>query len=206
MDNTQNTLKNLDYGQRGEIGRGVEQQMLNLLRGKGFKIDPATSGQDKHDKIDAWWIDKSGNRHGTQVKFRQRGDDILIELVANIEANIEGRDMKSKAVLYLIADRQGITRLYSMKPIKDKANQILHQVESDLDKNPNQTLWSGPGWEARVQVEPNPRIGKPHRKIVSYLKQNLFEPYGTWNLNLHESILREVIRREIKCVLKEVLN
>jgi hypothetical protein len=170
-----------NYNDRISAGKKVESAIINGLRNRGFKIDDATADQDMHQKIDGWWIDKKDNKYPLQIKFRQSGDDILFELMRDVDRNIEGRDIKSKAVIYLVADRNGTTRMFLTKPIKEKASEILKTVFTDLEKEPNKNEWEGPNWQARVQFD----RANGARKIVAYFDPRMFHVLGSWNLNLH---------------------
>jgi hypothetical protein len=183
---TGNTILNLfiwymlanvsDYDARITAGKRVEKQILDALRKKGYRIEDPTSGEDKHDKIDGWWLDKQGKRFPIQVKYRETGDDIIFELIQDFSTNNAGRDMKSKAVLYLVADTHGTTRMFLVKPIKDKAQEIIQHVIGGLKTNPSETRFRGQGWEAKVQFD----RAHGQKKLVAYLKPNLFSALATW--------------------------
>jgi hypothetical protein len=135
------------YATRIEAGKVVEQKILDALRKLGHKIEPATASEDMHDKIDGWWIGKTNNqRYPLQIKFREGGDDIIFELVADLDRRREGRDLKSKAVLYIVANTRGKTRMFLVHPIKTKALELLSMIEDDLQNNPFRTRWGGKDW------------------------------------------------------------
>lgn len=175
-------LANSNYSDRVDSGKRVEKKILDSLRQKGYKILDPTAQEDMKDKIDGWWIDKQGNEYPVQVKFRQSGDDILYELTADVDRKIEGRDLKSKADLYLVSDRSGTTRMFLTKPIKEKAKSILSDIQKDLQINPRKTNWEGSGWQVRVQYDRN----DGHKKIVAYFSPRLFQALATWELSLNE--------------------
>lgn len=196
-------LAGLDYGQRVDAGKRIEKKILDALRAKGMKIEDPTSNQDIHDKIDGWWFAKnSDKKYPVQVKFRQSGDDILFEIMKDFDRNVTGRDMKSKSVLYLVADRHGRTRLFQTEPIKKKAQDILKMVQDELSKDPRQTRWSGNGWEAKMQFD----AAHGNKKLMAYFSPNAFNALATWDLNLYEEIVRECLKEEIRSVLKELLG
>lgn len=169
-----------NYNDRIAAGKSVESQIINALRQKGFKIDNPTASEDKYDKIDGWWVDKKGNRYPLQIKFRQSGNDIIFELIQNMTSGNEGRDLKSKAILYIIADTHGTTRMLLVQPIKKKANEILDYIKKELLKNPNQQNFGGQGWEAKIQFD----RAHGQQKLVAYFDPRLFDILATWNLNL----------------------
>lgn len=170
-----------NYRDRIEAGREVEAKILNALRQKGFKIDDPTPSEDKYDKIDGWWVDKKGTKYPIQIKFRQSGDDIIFELIQNMTSGNEGRDLKSKAVIYLITNTHGITRMLLVRPIKKKAHEILDYVKRKLTMAPTETNFSGSGWEAKIQYD----RAHGQKKLVAYLDPRLFDILATWNLNIH---------------------
>lgn len=176
-------LADLPSDVRLQGGRGVEHKILDQLRQKGIKIEPPSSREDVIDKIDGWWIGRDGNKKfGLQVKFRQSGDDILFELIRDIDRKQLGRDMKGSAQLYLVADRSGHTRLYTTKPIKEKAQELIDTFQHEFGADPFRTKWYGNGWEMKVQVD----RAEGHRKLVAYFSPNLFEPIAEWDLNIYE--------------------
>jgi hypothetical protein len=177
-----------NYSDRIEAGKRVEHSILNGLRQKGIKIEDPTVQQDKYDKIDGWWVDTKGKKYPVQVKFRQSGDDILFELIKDIDRDIPGRDIISKAILYLVADRSGTTRLFHTQPIKDKAQQVLKMIEKEMETDPQKTEWSGPGWQAKLQVD----RAHGQRKVIAYFRPTSFNALATWNLNIYEAVLREM--------------
>lgn len=195
-------LAGLDYDQRVDAGKRVEKKILDSLRAKGMKIDDPTSSQDMMDKIDGWWLGKNNQKYPVQVKFRQSGNDILFEIVKDFDRNVAGRDMKSKSVLYLVADKHGKTRLYQTEPIKKKAQEILKTVQDDLKQNPRQDRWSGNGWEAKMQYD----AAHGNKKLMAYFNPNSFNALATWDLNLYEEVVREYLKEEVKSVLKELFG
>jgi hypothetical protein len=172
--------------QRVVAGLDLEQRVVNALRDRGESIEPAELNQDKYDKIDGWWI-RNNQRLPVQVKVRESGDDILYELMADLDRNVEGRDLISRAKLYLVMDTRGKTRLFETGPIKDTAERMLNVIMMDLRKNPNKSYWGGvrgedghPKWEARVQHD----RADNHRKLVAYFNPSLFRPIAEWDLKI----------------------
>lgn len=195
-------LSGLDYNQRVDAGKRVEKKILDALRSKGIKIEDPTSSQDMHDKIDGWWLGKNNNqKYPVQIKFRQSGNDILFEIIKDLDRNIAGRDLKSKSVLYLVADKHGTTRLFQTEPIKKKAQEILNIVQQDLEDDPKQTRWSGNGWEAKIQYD----SAHGNKKLVAYFNPNVFNSLATWDLNLYEEVIKEFLKEEIRQILKTLI-
>jgi hypothetical protein len=169
-----------DYETRVEAGRRVENNIINELKKRGIRIDPPTNSEDVKDKIDGWWIGKNGKRYSVQIKFRETGNDILFEILKDIDRRIIGRDMGGTAVLYLVSNKFGFTRLYHTKVIKDKAEDILRTVIKDLEKNPTSTEWEGLNWQAKVQYD----INTHRRKLVSYIDPRAFDVIADWKLDI----------------------
>jgi hypothetical protein len=188
---------NPNYRDRISGGRRIETNILNQLREKGLTIENPKDSEDKYDKIDGWLINKNSNvKYAIQIKFRETGDDIIFELVKDLDKKIEGRDLISKASVYIVSDRNGKTRMLLTKEIKDKANQLLSVINSDLEKNPDKTFWHGNGYQVRIQTD----RAHGQRKMVAYFTPNLFTIHATWDLNIQESVLKYYIK---KIIIKE---
>ena len=127
---------NSDYNQRVQQGKRIEGKIINALKQMGYRIDSASAYEDMNEKIDGWWIDKKDNRYPFQIKYRETGDDIIFEIIQDVAKQNMGRDMKSKAVLYIVADTFGRTRMFLTKPIKEKAEEVLEKIKRDQQKNP----------------------------------------------------------------------
>ena len=170
-----------DYSTRIHAGKQVEHKIIAQLRAKGMTIHDPTPEQDKYDKIDGIGVSPSGKNFSIQIKFRETGDDILFELVSDLDKKKPGRDIISKADLYIVADRNGTTRMFYTAPIKEKAKEILAAAEKDLTENPYKTRWEGNGWEAKMQWD----HASGARKIVAYFDPRSFQELGHWKLTLH---------------------
>ena len=170
-----------NYSSRIHAGKQVEHKIIAQLRTKGMTIRDPTPDQDKYDKIDGIGVSPSGKEFPIQIKFRETGDDILFELVSDLDKKKPGRDIISKAEFYVVADRQGVTRMFYTAPIKEKAKEILATTEKDLAADPYKTRWSGSGWEAKMQWD----RASGARKIVAYFNPHSFQELGHWQLSLH---------------------
>lgn len=167
-----------NYKDRIHRGKEVELQIINKLKSLGYHIDPPTEHEDMFHKIDGWWVTKN-HKYSFQIKFRERGDDIIFELIQNMDTQNPGRDLKSKATLYIVMDTKKNIRMFLTKPIKDKANEILSHIKIALQKTPLETNFSGNGWEAKIQYD----RAHGQKKLVAYFDPKLFEALATWNLN-----------------------
>jgi hypothetical protein len=169
-----------NYSDRISAGKVVEKTILDSLRQKGYKIEDPTPAEDKEDKIDGWWITPKNDRWPLQVKFRETGDDILFELVKDLDRNIPGRDIISKAKLYLVVDRGGKARMFLTDPIKTYAQKIVAALVPVIRRDEGKGVWSGNNWEVRVQTD----RAHGQRKLVAYFGPSLFSSIGEWSLKI----------------------
>lgn len=168
-----------DYDQRIQRGKDAESTILNAFRNRGIKIDPATPHEDKHLKIDGWWYGGK-KRYAVQVKFRESGDDILFELIKDFDRGVFGRDFLSQAEVYLVADRMGTVRMYSVKQFKEFAEKLIEYAFTELEKDATKTNWAGKKWEMKMQVD----RAHGQRKLMAYFEPDLFKPLKEWDLKL----------------------
>jgi len=156
-----------DYTSRIALGKEQEAYIIDYLNHNGYKIDLPTSQQDKFDKIDGFFCPKTGGRLSFQLKFREGGADIIFEAVKDWEANIMGRDMISKAQLYVIVNPQGLLSIYNTAAIKTKANELL------ADANPvNQR---GDKWEMKFTTDK----ASGNHKLMMFFNPSLFPTVAT---------------------------
>lgn len=169
-----------DYTQRIQSGKHLERRILDALRNKGYRIDSPTAHEDQFDKIDGWWVGTKGGRYPVQVKVRESGDDIIFEIVADFSRNIKGRDLVSKASIYLVSDTHGTTRMYQTDQIKKEAEQILAMVTKSIQRHEPNRRWEGSGWEAKLTVDRATHA----LKLMAFFDPNKFQPLATWQLQL----------------------
>ena len=157
-----NTITN--YDDRIHAGKERESFIIDAMIARGFKIERPTAHQDMKDKIDGFILPKAGGRLSFQLKFREHRSDIIFEIVKDWDRNILGRDLISKAELYVIVEPDGELSIYNVKEIKDKANELLALA----DKNPvNQ---EGMGWQLKFTID------KAHfqKKLMGFFNKSLF--------------------------------
>ena len=159
-------IAHLSEQERVAYGKSKEHLIVKKLGELGYSINPATENEDKFDKIDGFFIDNNQCKKSIQVKYRESGDDVLFEIIKDWDRNIYGRDYISKADLYVVSDRSGVTRMYSKILFKDLATKILDIVDND----PNNRDWSGKGWEAKLRPDPKTKI----LKLIAYISPTLF--------------------------------
>lgn len=158
----------------------MELQILDSLRAMGHKIEPPSASEDKNAKIDGWWIGAKGGRFPLQLKWRESGDDIIFEIIRDIDHHIDGRDLKSQAYVYIVADTQGQTRMFLTDPIKKKAQELKAVAEKEMAQDPFKTKWFGDGWEMRMQID----RANGARKLVAYFQPEMFKALGMWKLKI----------------------
>ena len=168
-----------NYDDRIRAGKGLEANVLNNLRNMGYKIKDPTAQQDKFDKIDGWWVGKGGKEYPLQVKVRETGDDVLFELMSDLDRNKLGRDMVSSAILYVVKNRSGKTRMFRTDDLKQTAKKILNDILKDIQKEPNKTRWTGGGWEAKIQID----RADGRKKLLAYFNPLSFNPIAEWDFN-----------------------
>lgn len=164
-----------DYHQRVAAGKLVEHQIVTELRKQGINLTDPTSHEDMSDKIDGWIVEKDGSRHSVQIKYREGGDDIIFEIIKDIDRNIPGRDMESKAEFYLVVNRVGEGRLFEVKDIKDLAQKLLKYFESIKDTTLKDE-WYNTGWELKVRRD----RAHGNRKLMAFMSPTLFKVVKLW--------------------------
>lgn len=171
-------LNDKDYQQRVAAGKSTEKEILDFLRARGMKIADPTSHEDMVDKIDGW-LEKDGKQLAVQVKFREGGDDVIFEILKDVDLGTPGRDMISKADLYIVKDRQGVIRMFSVGEIKRMAEVLLKHISTDLKNNPGRTEWGG-GRDAIANVKLT--IDKAHgnRKLMAFFNPRRLTTLGEW--------------------------
>lgn len=131
-----------DINSRVKFGKGAEAKILNALREQhGWVIAGATNEQDMYGKIDG--IVRKADQQipielpaPIQVKYRDSGDDILLEVVwkltdpnAPVESLLTGRDMVGKSTLYACANQAGtLIRVRSAQEAKQIARGLLEKL------------------------------------------------------------------------------
>ena len=159
-----------DYNTRIALGKSQEPIIIDFLRSKGMKVDLPTANQDIKDKIDGFILPKAGGRISFQLKFRESGDDIIFEIIKDWNRNIEGRDLVSKAQLYVVVDRHGRLNIFNTKDIKAKARELLDLA----DKTPNNQ--SGTGWDLKFTTDKS----NNNVKLMGFFSPSLFKPIASY--------------------------
>jgi hypothetical protein len=167
----------MDYQGRVEAGKTVEKEILDVLRKAGVVIEEPTANEDMEDKIDGWII-RDGKRVSVQVKFREGGDDVIFEIVKDLDKGIPGRDMVSKAELYVVMDTLNVIRLFAVEQIKTMAKLVRDHVLGELRISPNRTEW-GSKTACNVKITIDKRHG--NRKMMAYFNPKMLKSLGEWH-------------------------
>lgn len=153
--------------QSGKVKEGI---IINTLKDKGFNITSATVSQDMHDKIDGWL---DGNKP-VQIKYRDTGDDILMEIIKPFAPNMvnnytfSGRDMRGKAEIYISLNlARDIIRIRDAKAIKQLAQNLTHEFIDYYQKTNLRSLTTKEG-TVKFTEDPANHVGK----IMAYISPN----------------------------------
>ena len=166
-----------DYSRRVETGRRVERKILDGLKHIGLNVLDASPDDDMRLGIDGYLVDTEGKKHSVQIKYRETGDDILLELIKDIAKGIPGRDMRSKAEYYLFVSREGTGKLFEMAPIKNIGDTLLLLFDKEQRTNPLKTLWgAGNKWEMKITTD----RAHGQRKLMAYLSPSVFKAINVW--------------------------
>lgn len=161
-----------DYNTRITLGKSRELEIIDFLTSKGMKIELPTAHQDMTEKIDGFFLPKAGGRISFQLKQRESGDDIIFELVKDWDRDIEGRDMKSHADLYVVVDRTGKLNIISTKEIKAKAKELLAMA----DANPNDQ--QGDNWQLKFVKD----LAHGQVKLMCFFKTSMFKAIASYKI------------------------
>jgi hypothetical protein len=163
-------------------GKRREAQIANALREQhGLDLRRPTDSEDRYEKIDRWLVTGDGRRLAVQVKYRQTGEDLLVEVYDkwygwDDPKNKVGRDVTSPAChasLYAVlrSDRRTVVMVET---------RILRRLVEDMIVSARVGGWTsdyGPsaktlryfqgGCRAELKVMTDPADGRP--KMVAYI-------------------------------------
>ena len=126
--------KNLSRDERLMHGWKAEDEIIAVLqkmvgpfrRPKGGQVSFA----DTQEKIDGYLTFPTGKELSVQIKTRQSGGDILVEVWKDYERGAEGRDMKSKAAVYVVRDLSGRLIMVRTEHVKSKVYQLIEEWDA----------------------------------------------------------------------------
>lgn len=123
-------MNRLPMHMRVTQGKQMEDLILESIRRIGVHITPANSFEDTRLKIDAWMtIPFTGQQTSLQIKYRETGDDILMEVYKDWEKRVQGRDMVGKAEYYACVNRLGQGVIVQVKDLKERLAKGMEAVE-----------------------------------------------------------------------------
>lgn len=166
------TMRYRNIRERVGTGIAIEKQIVNVIRQvvekSGYKIIPPTAQQDMRQKIDGV-ITKGDISHTIQVKFRQTGDDILVEVMRPATPDkinnktCDGRDMVGMADWYAVLDKSG-KKIYWIKTsvLKDKILDTLERKKQELTSS---FVCREDGIEMKLTADPHDGV----LKLVAFL-------------------------------------
>jgi hypothetical protein len=115
--------------QRVATGKGYEAKIIQKLASGGLKITPVTGRQDMFDKIDGIWENGPAGSGGMQIKYRDSGYDILMEVR---KGNNPGRDMVGKSVYYCVVPKDGeFAYIFKTMDLKKLVQDALTELQGD---------------------------------------------------------------------------
>lgn len=169
---------------RVSYGKKIEGQIVKTLEQKyGWQINPVSVNQDKFDKIDGMVIKTDESLPISlpapiQIKYRDTGNDLLLEVVKSVDLQkfysrvvstaelLNGRDMKGNAKIYASLDKDGKTIRIRLA---DEAKQIARDLLEKLRSSRSKFLDSN-GSQIRFVNDPHTK----QMKINAFINPNSF--------------------------------
>ena len=173
------TVKYLPINTRIIYGKQIENEVLNILEKKGYRVKIATYEEDTIDKIDAFIGRKTNTLRPLQVKYRDSGSEFIMEMlylddengvtkVLSRNMNLDGRDFLSKSELYACYfPKRNIIKMCELSQIKRHA---LYACDRLLVKyiNFNEKKYVTKYGKAMVVTDPSSK----RRKILFFCKSD----------------------------------
>lgn len=171
---------------RVNFGKKIEQQIIDQLSAKGWKITPATQEHDMYDKIDGW-VEIDGEKRPFQVKYRDTGDDILMEMCLRIQLeNVDpdnindrifnGRDAVGKASIYICLNKSGtLVRVCDANYAKSIAKGMAVQLIKAFKQNGERSITTSSG---QAKLTRDPATGIP--KLMVYMTPSVLKSQNIW--------------------------
>lgn len=188
-----NVNKHLSHGARVSFGTQMEKKMIDALKKLGINMEPAAVNQDMFDKVDAFWTTDQGVKLPVQFKYRDSGDDILLELIKNwtpavfqkdqlVDTDFTGRDMVGKSKVYACLNRKGdVIRIRTTKEAKEIAKKMVQRLANEFKLMGNRSVKTQYG---EVKITRDPASGK--EKVMAYINPSVFT--FSKDLNLKNSL------------------
>jgi len=116
--------------ERLAYGKAAEKEIIQHIEKMVGPFKWAEEFADCVEKIDGWLQFPNGTELSVQIKSRQTGDDIAVEVWRDFETETEGRDMKTKADIYIVRSRCGKIFLIYSRDIKDKVFALIEEWDA----------------------------------------------------------------------------
>lgn len=163
-------------------GRRREGQIADALKAQhGLNLVEPTDSEDRYRKIDRWLVE-GDKRTAVQIKYRESGDDLLVEVFDRWHGwdhprNKTGRDVVGDSKLYAVLrlDRTTvvITSAAILKGIVQEMVKAAQTTGWTVDRGTHSKVLryfkAGGCCELKVQADPND--GRP--KMVAYIPANV---------------------------------
>lgn len=166
--------KNLSRDERLQHGWQAEDEIISVLermvgsfrRPKGGQISFA----DTQEKIDGYLTFPNGRELSVQIKTRQSGGDILVEVWKDFEKNVEGRDMKSKAAIYIVRDLSGRLIMVNTSQVKNAVYRLIEEWDRSGSQFDQRGWFKGSVGSMKLDRGDPPAL----HKVVAFLPSQQF--------------------------------
>jgi hypothetical protein len=172
----------IDTRTRVRNGRNRENQIAKALKEQhGLPLVEPTEAEDKYRKIDRWLV-QGDSRTAVQIKYRESGDDLLVEVWDKWfgwghEFNKLGRDVQGDSKLYAVLrlDRTTVV-LTSADVLKAIVQEMVdHCIAGGWthDNGPDSKTFhfAKAGGRCVLKVQRDPHDGRA--KMVAYIPANV---------------------------------
>lgn len=172
----------LETRQRVRNGRRREGQIADALKTQhGLNLVEPSDHEDKIRKVDRWLVE-GNTRTAVQIKYRESGDDLLVEVWDkwfgwDDPRNKLGRDVQGDSKLYAVlrVDQKTVV-LTSADVLKKIVQEMVDAAKAfgwTVDHGPSsKTLrYNKAGGRAELKVQTDPYDGRT--KMVAYIPANV---------------------------------
>jgi hypothetical protein len=169
--------------ERVKSGKEQEARILQaMIREHGWNINSASASQDKFDKIDGFLLSAPepppiSLPAPIQIKYRDTGDDLLMEVVwefrnqqVNLDQLLTGRDMKGLAKIYLCLNKIGTL---ARVRLADEAKSFAKKLLEGLLLSGKKIYSIG---KSQIRITEDPENRRP--KINAYIDPN--DSFFSW--------------------------
>lgn len=175
------TNKYQDIDQRIQSGRVVEDAIKKLLtpilQKKNYSIRDATREEDMYKKVDFFVKPPNSNvEEGVQIKYRDRGEDILLEIMkpfdeSSDEIEFSGRDMRGISKHYAVLAPNRRTVYWCDADLLKEVAQELTKRFLNKRKTQNIMSYTHPNvGELKITRDPNSN----QTKLMGFFNPRIF--------------------------------